>query len=304
MCAMYLKKPKASTDPGLRSLLQKSVRRGATAVVEATVRRLLLIGDHTWLRSRAAVITFEEAWPLAASLLLTKDHSSKLAALLRVTASRKNKDAAGLGALAFAAHGGDQSMLDLVPCTRLLQLVSEALDRPPAFFEWASSQCSSEPSGQLVGAAQRYLPAATWGWDKATILGGALLAATSGVPVLAQAGGTETEFPFWVALDKHTPEGKVALHRISERCGQRYRQMIWSGFYCESAVVDELERSPWFEAEREWRLRKAGLTVPEAFELWSRVRPHVQSEVSVGARKLREQVQLGLAGAQDLFSQP
>jgi len=299
---MYLKKPKASTDPRLRSLLQKAVRRGADRVVEATIRSINAIGDRAWLRSRAVVITFEESWPLAQSLALTRDQLTKEAALLRVSRATKQKDAAGLGALAFAFHEDDQSMLDLVPSKWALRVVSEGLDRPGAYFDWALSQCSSAESRRVVMAAREYLAAATWGWDKATILAGAFLAASGGVPALPPSEPACSHFPYWVALDKHTPEGKEALRQVAAKCGTAYRQLIWAGFYCESATVNALDPSVWFEVERSWRLRKAGLNMQTAMELWNRFRPMIYAELSATAERLRSQVEDQPVGQGNLFT--
>lgn len=288
---MFLKKPKASTDPRIRSLLQKAVRRGADRVVSNAIGRIVDLGDQAWLRSRTAVITFEEAWPLAQDLELTKDQESKTSALLRVTRSTKQKDAAGLGALSFAFHEGEQSMLDLVPSTRALRILSEALDRPNAYFDWAISQCSSEDCRQIVTAARKYLPAATWGWDKATILAAAFLATSHHIPPVKSAHPSTSMFPYWVALDKHTPQGKEALRRIADANKVGYRQLIWAGFYCESSVVNVLEPSDWFEAEKSWRLRKAGLNWEEAMELWNYLRPAIFEELSSSAESLRLEVE-------------
>lgn len=299
---MYLKKPKASTDPRLRSLLQKAVRRGADCIVEAAIRNIIALGDRAWLRSRAVVITFEESWPLAQSLVLTKDQQTKETALLRVSHATKQKDAAGLGALAFAFHKGDQSMLDLVPSQRVLRVVSEGLDRPNAYFNWALSQCSSAESCRVVTAAHDYLAAATWGWDKATILAAAFLAVSGGVPTLPPSEPTISQFSYWVALDKHTPEGKEAIRRVAAKCSIPYRQLIWTSFYCESAIVNSLEPSVWFEIERTWRLRKAGLTTETAMDLWNRIRPILSSELSAAAESLRTQVERQIVSQGNLFT--
>jgi len=288
---MYLKKPKASTDPRIRSLLQKAVRRGVDYIVEAAVRKLMSLGDQAWLRSRAVVITFEDSWPLAQNLVLTKDQQTKEIALLRVTHATKQKDAAGLGALAFAFHEGDQSMLDIVPSRLALRVVSKGLDRPNAYFEWALSQCSSEETRRVVIAARNYLAAATWGWDKATILAAAFLAASGGVPTLPPSESTISDFPYWVALDKHTPEGKEAFRRVATEYRIAYRQIIWASFYCESAIVNALEPSAWFEVERSWRLRKAGLNMQTAMELWGHLRPIISAELSATAENLRLQIE-------------
>jgi hypothetical protein len=112
----------------------------------------------------------------------------------------------------------------------------------------------------------------------------------------------DSDFPYWVALDKHTPEGKESLRRIGIKYGLAYRQLIWAGFYCESTTVNALEPSPWFEVERVWRLRKAGLTLNSAMELWIRVRPILRAELSASAECLRVQVERLAVSQRELFT--
>ena len=284
---MFLKKRKASTDPRLRSLLQKAARRGYPDVVELVARRLYDNGDRTWMRSRAVVITFEECWPLAQRLALSKEPESKFAALREVTSVVKQKDAAGLGALGFAYHEGDHSMVHIVPDPWALRMVSEAIDRPQAFFEWAASHSRSEASAKIVDSAKRYLAAATWGWDKACIIAGAFLAVTKSIPDLEMAPIHDTAFPFWVALDKHTPQGKVELRRLSAEFNLPYRHLIWSNFYFESAVVNSITESPWWNVEMKWRLHRAGLTLETGAALWKKVRIILRDRLAVEADNLR-----------------
>lgn len=285
---MFLKRPKASTDQRVRSLLQKAARRGYVQVVERAVVRLDASGDKTWLRSRAIVITLEECWPLAASLSIGRELSSKRTALLSVAKAAKQKDAAGLGALAHAYQEGDQSMADCIPDRRALRIVSEALGRPGAFFEWVLHQSRSQQTTDVIRSAQRYLPAATWHWDKACILAGALLATDGDMPAIEPADAPLEEFPYWVALDKHTPEGKVALAEVAKQVNSSYRQLIWASFYCESTRVNRLLSSPWWDAERTWRLRRAGLSWDTAEELWSRARPLMHQHLEAEAAALKK----------------
>lgn len=300
---MFLKKPKDSTDPALRSLVQKAARRGFGATVETVARRLFEIGDRTWLRSRAVVITFEECWPLAHTLTLERGAESKIAALLKVTNAVKQKDAIGLGAMAYAYHEGDQSVVEDLDSPTPVRIVSEALTRPPAFFEWALSQKMNPDQERVVKAAKAYLAAATWGWDKTCILAGAYFAATRDLPEVRLAPPlTEKHFPYWVALDKHTPQGKATLHRVAKEFEVSYRQLIWAGFYFESAKVNALEVSPWWEAERSWRLRKAGLTLDSATALWDRIRPTLELEIAPEAAKLRMVAEVGSTGQTEIFA--
>ncbi|MGV3627213.1 MAG: hypothetical protein ACO1PN_05955 [Betaproteobacteria bacterium] len=299
---MFLKKAKESTDPALRSLVQKAARRGYGATVEIVARRLFEIGDKTWLRSRAVVITFEECWPLAHTLTLERGAESKISALLRVTKAVKQKDAIGLGAMAYAYHEGDHSVLEDLENPTPVRIVSEALSRPPAFFEWALSQNMSIEQERVVKAAKAYLAAATWGWDKTCILAGAYFAATHALPEIRDAPLlTDKVFPYWVALDKHTPQGKAALHKIAGEFGITYRKLIWAAFYFESAKVNALDASPWWEAERSWRLRKAGMTVESAVALWKLIQPALECEIAPEARKLRQVVEIGATGQKEIF---
>jgi hypothetical protein len=248
------------------------------------------------------VITFEEAWPLAEALSLDRGEQSKIDALISAAVAIKNKDAAGLGALAFAYHEGDASMESQIEQMRHIRLVSEALDRPKDFFGWALEQCTDESQRRVVLAAQKYFAAATWGWDKTCILAGALLAIVQGVPRLARAiDPPQTEFPFWVALDKHTPRGKEALRNVADRLGQTYRRLIWASFYVESTVTNSMSDSPWWEREKRWRLQKAGLTIESAIELWEDAWPLIRDELAPDAAELRSELEGPAAVQKTLF---
>src|SRR5262245_39638861 len=63
-----MRKPGADTHQECRSLLQKAVRRGDEGLVGMVTCHLEKAGDAAWLRGRAAVITFEECWPLGGLL--------------------------------------------------------------------------------------------------------------------------------------------------------------------------------------------------------------------------------------------
>lgn len=290
---MFLKPRKTSTDPRLRSLLQKAVRRGSVGVVERVAARLEALGDTAWLRSRTIVITCEECWPLAASLSIDRHFRSKLEILSRVAGASKQKDAAGLGALAYAYREGDKSMLNVVQDQRALKITSEALARPKDFFAWATSQSSSVRSKEIIRNAEKYLPVATWEWDKACILATAFLSTNSETPMADTVASSQSasDFPYWAALDKHTDEGKAALRDLAKPLGATYRQLIWVSFYCESAEVNQLLPSPWFEAERNWRLRRAGLSWESAKELWERARLLLQRRLEDDALELRRIVE-------------
>src|SRR5262249_36744741 len=101
----------------------------------------------------------------------------------------------------------------------------------------------------------------------------------------------EGAFPYWVALDKHTPQGKEILQEIAREHSISYRHLIWSGFYFESAKVNALGESPWWNAEKRWRLTRAGLASEAAEQLWERVRGVIAERLQPEAEELRKAVE-------------
>ncbi len=244
-----------------------------------------------WLKSRTVVITFEECWPLGGQLELTPDIETKVRALCKVTTSIKHKDAAGLGTLGHALSEGDEAVFRNDEADKQLRIVAAAIRRPPDFFQWLSSQCKDVEQQQLAERARRYLSSATWPWDKAFILAGAYLGVTGGVPTTTQVEPATEEFPYWVALDKHTPQGKEVLRQVAKEMRLQYRRLLWASFYLESARSNAHVPSMWWDREVSWRFERATLSISEARDLWDRARPRVMSMLHDEAARLRRDVE-------------
>jgi hypothetical protein len=287
---VLIKKANPNTDQRLRSLLQKAVRRGYVSLVNDVARILYEKGQSSWLRSRAVVITFEECWPLGLQLDLSPAVSTKIGALCKVATTIKNKDAAGLGTLAHALSEGDKTVFSDDEDDLHIKIVSEAIQRPSDFFAWLNSRCETTLHSQLVQVARRYLSSATWPWDKAFILAGSYLGVIKGIPSAEHIKPTIGDFPYWVALDKHTPQGKDALRRVAKEIGCQYRQLIWTSFYLESAQANAQSPSIWWDREIQWRFGKAKLTVAEARHLWDAAKPRLTSMLSDESAKLAQDV--------------
>lgn len=275
--------------PLLRSLLQKAIRRSRVDVATNVAYTLGSCGDSTWLNSRIGVIVFEECWQRASIL-----HRSEptLATLREVSHSIKNKDAAGLGSMAHALFEGDLSTLDYAVDSTALKLVAAGLKRPESFFDWALNQCSNEDQLSTVFAAKHYFSRASWPWDKAFMIAGAYLSLNSKMPLEASAKFcTEPSFPYWIAVDKHTPQGKTALRKVASTIGVPEVQLQWTSFYLESAKTNNLMPSPWWICETEWRLSGIGLTQKGAADIWNFASPLVQAAVDDSAKLLRSMVE-------------
>jgi hypothetical protein len=271
--------------PLLRSLFQKAIRRGWADVAERVAFKLGSRGDSIWLNSRIGVILFEESWQCAGLLLR---NAPTMVTLREIAYSNKNKDAAGLGAMAHALLEGNLSPLDHAPDPLALKIIAAALKRPEGFFDWAERQCSNEEQLSVTLAAKQYFSRATWPWDKAFMAAGAYLSLKSDIPLATYAKPSrETAFPYWVAVDKHTPQGKIALRKVASVMRIPEIKLHWISFYLESAKTASLSFSPWWECETRWRLSEIGLTEAAAADLWDTASPLVQAAVRESADLLR-----------------
>ena len=272
---MYKANPNTHQD--CRSLLQKAVRRGNHALVAEVVDHLYEIDDIKWLKRRVGVIIVEECWPLIGEWELPKkleDHHIAIREMLRRAAiSTKFKDATGLGSLAYALSEGDNSVLTGSDEDVDIKYISAAIQNGKRYWEWAASQCSSDSTDRFVKRALIAYRKGGWPWDRAFIQAAAYLSVTEGVPKLSTGNKKELDFPFWIALDKHTPQGKVALSKASKETGFPWRQLNWVSFYCESGLVHNLMPSRWWDREVKWRLGKIGLSLAEAKSMWTKARP-------------------------------
>lgn len=296
-----MRKPNTETHQECRSLLQKAVRRGHPSLVRKVAGHLRQVGDTSWLRLRVAVINFEECWPLGAEFNPAGDFAESVDALVRAASSVKFKDAAGLGSLGYALSEGDQTVLTGSPEDKQIKVICEAIKRPGDFWGWVSNKCGEERQNKLVDAAWRSYRRGGWPWDRAFMQAAAYLSVTQPLPEVETAKNGVDEFPFWVALDKHTPQGKVVLRGLAQKTKTPWRHLVWTSFYYESALTNDAVDSPWWKREVEWRLRKVGLDHGEARIIWSKVRPLMAEELESHAEELRRHIEQPVGVTSELF---
>lgn len=292
-----MRKANPNTHQDCRSLIQKAVRRGNHTLVAKVVDHLYEIDDIKWLKQRVGVIIVEECWPLIAEWELPKKLEEQQAAirdiLSRAAVCAKFKDATGLGSLAYALSEGDDSVLTSSAEDIDIKHVSAAIQREKEYWGWIISQCSSDSTNRLVKRASIAYRKGGWPWDKAFIQAAAYLAVTDGLPKLRDGSKTESKFPFWVALDKHTPQGKSALSKAAKVTGFPWRQLNWVSFYCESGLVDNLMPSRWWDREVKWRLSKVGLSLDEAESMWAKARPVFMELLEGESKRLEQHIGIG-----------
>ncbi|UXZ25142.1 hypothetical protein KZH41_13520 [Pseudomonas sp. YeP6b] len=199
-----------------------------------------------------------------------------------LASSSKNKNAAGLGSLGYELSRGSRTVLVKGdPANKHIKIIAEAVRRPEDFWRWAK-QLRSDPLGlDFLERAETGFKLAGWPWDKAFAIASAYLYVTDEAPTVTKTDSLEpVNFPFWVAIDKHTSTGKRALLKCSEKFNLDKTTLGWIQFYLESAKCENLQTSPWWEREKSWRLETEGVSGGKAEIIWHKASSFLQELLS------------------------
>ena len=281
-------KGRTDIDARYRSLLQKAARRGNVDLVYTTSAWIESLGqkEKNWYTAHAAIITFEECWPLGAQLAFNKRFHSKVAALVRVAGSAKARDASGLGYLAYALWEGDHSVLDDSADDKHIIILANALERPKDFWKWVDSQISNAHQQNLIRNTIKYRNKGALK-DRAVLQAAAYLSVTVGLPEIEPAAPGAQKFPYWIAFDRHTPEGLLVLRDIARDLHMPEKQLEWTSFYFEGARCNAEIPSTWWERQCQWQFRKIGIPMKEAHLLWEPTKPQIIQALTDDSRRLQ-----------------
>jgi len=288
---VIIDKRHADIDARFRSLLQKAVRRGNVELVLTTSALLesLSAKEKNWFRNRTAVITFEECWPLGADLVFNRKYHSKVAALIKVTRSVKAKDAIGLGFLAYALFEGDPTVFSGTPEDRHIKIIANAIRRPQDFWDWLDKNAEPGNPRVLIENAMRFKNVGR-PRDRAVVQAAAYLAASTQIPQIEPVTQADQAFPYWVALDMHTPQGRRALKDVARDLHISLTQLEWSMFYFEGAKTNAAVESSWWQRSCEWYFQKTGLPMEESHLLWGSAKPQVIEALADESRQLHREL--------------
>ncbi|MCK9267059.1 hypothetical protein M0P98_09390 [bacterium] len=279
---------KPGTDQIARSFLQKAVRRGDQDMTQKAINLIIQNGDFSWLRGRLAVINFEECWTYGLNISFDNDIQIITDHFLNIASAVKNKNAAGLGSLAYEYSEGKISVLQANADDIHIKKVADAVKDPITFWNWADKQAKSNDQIKMVQNAKVSLKKAAWSWDKAFIIAAAYLAITNSIPSTDYLPKTSnSSFPVWTGIDKHTKTGRNNIDKAAKQLGVQVYNARLLSFYFESAVCNKIKDSPWWEREREWKLSTKGYTVAQAKKEWARLLPAVKALLSAEEQKLK-----------------
>ncbi len=283
-----MKASRSRTEKRYRSLLQKAVRRGNVELVFTTSAFLESLGsqDRNWYRSQAAIITFEECWPLGTELIFNKKFHSKVAALIQVTRAAKARDATGLGYLAFALSQGDDTVYTLTDDDKAIKIVASAIQRPDDFWQWIGWQQTTDTEKTLLDNAARFKNAGL-PHNKAVMQAAAYLTATGQLPDLTEGQAPDPKFPYWIVFDNHTVVGRQVLRDIARDLHIPLLQLEWTYFYFEGAKTNGANSSKWWDLYCNWQFNKIDLAANEAHLLWDPAKVQVMEALAQESRQLK-----------------
>jgi hypothetical protein len=206
-----------------------------------------------------------------------------------VTRSTKFRDAAGLGYLARALIEGDTTVLNGTSDDKHVKIIADAIKRPDDFWQWITAREKSDEQAALVENAMRFkhegLPR-----DKAVIQAAAYLAVIETLPSPKKQPPTDLSFPYWIAFDNHTPEGKLALRDVARDLHIPLAQLEWTYFYFEGGETNGEIPSRWWERNCRHHFDKVGLPVEEAHLLWEPAKPQMIEALAGYSRSLHKEL--------------
>jgi hypothetical protein len=286
-----MKASRSKIEKRYRSLLQKAVRRGNVELVFTTSSLLESLGskEKNWYRSQAAIITFEECWPLGTELIFNKKFHSKVAALIQVTRVAKARDSTGLGYLAFALSQGDKTVFTETDDDKAIKIVASAIQRPDDFWQWISWQKTSGTEKTLLDHAAQFKNAGL-PHDKAVIQAAAYLTATGPLPAITEGQAADPKFPYWVVFDNYTVEGRRVLRDIARDLHIPLAQLEWTYFYFEGALTNGEIDSNWWDRYCQWQFQKVDLAAREARLLWDPAKVQMIEALTLESRQLKNEL--------------
>ena len=258
------------------SLIQKAVRRGNVELVEKVFKYLIDIkGQRHWLKNRLAVIGYEECWPYANTINFNCNDYELLQQYKAFACKVKNKDCDGFAYLANKLNEWENTALRGDNIQREgIQRVADAMKDDTKFWKWIEQQSLYSKHQQRIEAARQAMKR-SWD-DRAIMFAAAYLSVTYDIPPVEEIGpNNNPNFPFWVAIDKHTNEGKEIIRTACEKIGLMPKRGQFITFYFAGALCNKVQDMPFFDLMKEYKIERMGYTQEEVLEFWLKLRPHI-----------------------------
>jgi hypothetical protein len=251
---------KSSPHGPERSLLQKAVRRGNVDLVKKVFGYLLYKNDKNWLKERLVVMEYEECWTNANLQLYPKQSYKLLEEYKTLTKTIKNKNADGLADLAIKSlEGKDTTNVGGVKEQKAIKTVANAIENQDKFWKWIKTEPDYSKNKQRINAAERDIKTANFLNDKVMMLAAAYLALRYPIPETKfTTPNNAPNFPYWIAIDKHTAIGRSILLEACEQINLDYNTGKRLLFYLEGGKVNQINHSPFWDLLVNWQIGQMG----------------------------------------------
>ena len=261
------------------SLIQKAVRRGNVELVEKVFAYIFNKGQTKWLQDRLAVIAYEECWTYANELDYAAKNPKLLQQYKNLTTTIKNKNADGLADLAIKLHKGKNvSNVGGVKEQKAIKSVADAIDNQVAFWDWIKKEDSYKKNKQRIDAAERDITRALYDDDKVMMLAAAYLSIRYPIPdTKFTTPNNDPNFPYWIALDKHTAIGRNILLDACQKINLNYHTGKRLLFYLEGGKVNQINHSPFWDLLVNWQIDQMGYTLVDAKKVLNQLEQQLTS---------------------------
>lgn len=269
------------------SLLQKAVRRGAVDMVEKVVNYLLSQGDTKWLHNRLPVMIYEECWVLGNRVT----SGNLITQYVTLAQTVKNKDAAGLATLAVKLHEGDWKAMRGNPNQKAaIMSVTNAIGNPKEFWDWARKKGRGHIG--RIEAAKAAVTKASFETDATMMFAAAYFTVKDLVPLVTDAQPlNSSEFPYWIAFDKHTDVGREIIIEAAKQLDIYPSRAMQLAFYLEGAVCNGMTTSPYWQLAKDWQMEKMGYTYSQANVIWDQLKPIIIELTKDKVKDLKERIE-------------
>jgi hypothetical protein len=275
-----------------RSLLQKVVRRGNVDLTEKVFKYLLSKDQQKWLRKRLAVFGYEECWTYANQLDYECRDNKLLEQYKTLACKVKNKNCDGLAYLAKRLNQYNRSALTgNNKEKRAIRTIANAIKQPVEFWEWVRKQPDYKKNKQRIDAAEKAMTKPHMIKDRVIMLAAAYLSVTYPIPDTEDIEpNNDPDFPYWIAIDKHTTMGEERIIEASESMNLLPSRGKHLGFFLEGAICNQIKDSPFFELAKKWQMNHMGYTLGKAEEKWGYLRLLLINNTKIEVRELRERL--------------
>jgi len=192
-----------------------------------------------------------------------------------------------LATLAYKHSKGDWSaVIGTTIQKEAIKTVAKAINNPVEFWIWVKDQKLTYSKNKVrIEAAKNGIKRCKFTHDKAMMFAAAYFSIKDEVPQLLTAeANNNKDFPYWIAIDKHTSVGKDVLFEADDKYSTRAGRLA---FYFEGSKCNKIISSPFWELAKKWEFDNMNYTFAQAHSKWNELMPKIIELTKTEAEELK-----------------